>query len=84
MTDRKRGAPDVGPKQSKASQQAAKFTSKLYGGPFPDESMSWIEDSDGGTENDDDDCFEESFDQRFNELQDIIYEGNILMESLQE
>lgn len=40
MTDRKRGAPDVGPKQSKASQQAAKFTSKLYGGPFPDESMS--------------------------------------------
>ena len=46
--------------------------------------MSWIEDSDGGTENDDDDCFEESFDQRFNELQDIIDEGNNLMESLQE
>lgn len=31
MADRKRGAPDVGPKESKAAAQAALFASELYG-----------------------------------------------------
>ena len=50
MADRKRGAPDMNPKKSKAAQQASAFASQLYGtgastsqhytSPLPDSAMS--------------------------------------------